>query len=216
MEWIFHMTNKSENADVMLLKEEDYDVKESLLIKVFSFLSKYAFIFINILNLMFFCFIILLSSLIFIFIVIHVSEILNFDPYNLFSNIFLNDKLSVYFEHIEQKFHGDVLEPLISYVLLIFILADIIKYIISDQITYIYLSIDDLVRDKNEESKIHQTHPSFRNLFMIIFSAILFELFLKLFSSNENEIISMAYLLTGTLFSGSIFIYIISQKSLKI
>lgn len=210
------MTNKSENADVILLKDEDIDVRVSS-INIFSVLSKYAFIFVNVLNLMFFCFILLLSSIIFIFIFIHVSELLNFDPYNLFSNIFTNDKIGGYFEHIEEKFHGDVLELLISYVLLIFILADITRYIISDQITFIYLGIDNLVRGKGDKSKIHEKmHPSFRNLFMIIFSAILFELFLKLFSSNENNIMPMAYLLTGTLFSGSIFIYIISQKSLKI
>ena len=102
-----------------------------------------------------------------------------------------------------------ILDLVVSYILLMFILADITRYVITDQISSIYKSLDILINNRRyPNDKV----PNFRNILLIIFSAILFEMFLKLFSCNHDDYINLAYLITGTMLSGAIFLYVIYSK----
>ena len=204
------MTNLSD--EILSLSDEDVDVKTPIFRNYFYLITRYSFILLNLLSMGFFISVILLSLFIFIFIFLHISYLINFDPFNILSNFISLSGLYSYFFHIEYMFKNDIhyiLDLVVSYILLMFILADITRYVITDQISSIYKSLDILINNRRyPNDKV----PNFRNILLIIFSAILFEMFLKLFSCNHDDYINLAYLITGTMLSGAIFLYVIYSK----
>jgi len=192
------------NSDVIDLPDENINVKITSYEKWYVIFSKIVLLFVNFLNLIFFSSIIVISLLLVIFIFVHIINLID-------SGFIINNELQRHFNIIEYKFKYNILEIIISYILLIFILSDITRYIITDQISLIYKSLYALI---SNEAKIEKPKNEFGNLFLIIFSAILLELFLKLFSCDEDKFIMLAYLITGTLLSGAIFLYILYDKIL--
>jgi len=190
------------NSDVIDLPDENINVKITLYKKWYVVFSKIMLIFLNFLNLIFFLSIIFFSLLLIIFIFIHIISLTD-------SDFIINNEFQHHFEIIEYKFEYNILEIIISYILLTLIIADITRYIITAQISNIYANLYTLTTN---EVKSLNPKNEFGNLFLIIFSAILLELFLKLFSCTEAGFIVLAYLITGTLISGAIFLYILYEK----
>jgi len=187
------------------LKDEYIGIKINPTYGIYTFCGKLFFICLNLIVLLLFLSIVILSFSILIFIVLHIFYIINI---NIHFNI-LDINLTTYFDEIEDKFDCVFVNILISYILLIFILGDISRYIIMDQISSAYKSLDILIYNTKYPDA---PKTDFEGIFLIIIAAILFELFLKLFICGHNEYINLAYLITGTLFSCAIFLFVVKNK----
>lgn len=198
---------KDFNKEIMHIEDEDSNIEISRKEELYTFFSKYTLIVLNLLCLSFFLGVIFISLLITVVIFLHISYFLDFDPYYYFSHYF--EHMYKYFSMMEPSITTttDFLSILVSYLLLIFILGDITRYVLTEQISTIYKTLDSLINDT--KASTGKKLP-IDNIFLIILSAILFELFLKLFSDHVDYI-NLAYLITGTLFSGAIFLYVLKK-----
>lgn len=193
--------------DSLPLKDE-YIVQEiDPTFGIYTFIGKLFFIFLNLIVLFLFISVVILSFSILIFIVLHIFYMLNIN----INFGFFDVDLRPYFNIIEADFKN-VVFILVSYILLLFVLGDISRYVITDQISSAYKSLDILIYNTEypEDPK-----TEIKGIFLIIIAAILFELFLKLFICEQYEYINLAYLITGTLFSGAIFLFALKNIELN-
>lgn len=201
------MVDKKDSNIVMDLEDRDSNIDISRKEELYIFFSKYILIVLNLICLMFFLSVIFLSLFIIIIIFLHVSYFLDFDPFHYFSHYFGHIYHYYYIMDLSIDNTTDFLSILVSYLLLIFILGDITRYVLTDQISSIYKTLDSLI---NGTKYSNDKKIPIDNIFLIILSAILFELFLKLFTGH-GDYINLAYLIAGTLFSGAILLYILKK-----
>jgi len=197
---------KNQNGEKLIEKDslplkDEYIVQEiNPTLGIYTYIGKLFFICLNLIVLFLFLSVVIISFFILIFIVLHIFYMLNIN----INFDFFDINLITYFNIIESKSQNVVFDILVSYILLLFVLGDISRYVITDQISSAYKSLDILIYNTEYPD---DPKTEIKRIFLIIIAAILFELFLKLFTCGQYEYINLAYLITGTLFSGAIFLF---------
>jgi len=169
-------------------------------------------------------FVLYMSSLIFYLAIIGISlfflisAILHIWDLVIFDITFLDNlNINNFFSSFEKQISGGegneiiLFEIIITYFLLIFILSDIVRHIIEEPILNIYIKIEKLFKP---QTKIDEPPDSkFSNIYKITISALVLELFFKLYDVKEsNEYINITVLISGILISSAIFIYVINKN----
>lgn len=199
------MTNKSEHVEPILL--EDTDIVSKPIASTLKFdISRIPLFLLYSVPLALFTLILTITLIIFIFCILHIISIFNLD---IFSNLICY--LQEYFDTIEQISYYNPILILVTYILLIFILGEIGQYIITFHIIQllnflIVLTFYEEYEFEIEDEKFNANKAYF-HIFLIIISAIILELFFKLFFCDETKYIEIALLIFGTLISSAVFLY---------